>query len=289
MSRLSKFLLIFFIIIPLCLWGLIVMVGSMLPEKSEVIGLTVPQPKPRPGYELIYPEVYAMGPDKGIFYYISDKRQVVYRYDAERYLELQGENCEGLIWYHDDKNNIHTRIDETFYTKDKLPKFEYYNPGHAYIAVPTQDLTAVMYSLDGGKTFIKGTVPSYSAVSGDEIERFIGIDDKPLTVNFEDIHPKDSSAYNHKITISGNTGYFILKNGDVIFGETVFFNPHSDLKQEYQILRHPIQDESVKLGGMYWEIYHDPAYIERVEASKNIKVEPYQGWDRIRCEIGAEK
>ena len=31
------------------------------------------------------------------------------------------------------------------------------------------------------------------------------------------------------------------------------------------------------------------ARIERITDARNIKLEPYQGWDKIRCEIGAEK
>ena len=31
------------------------------------------------------------------------------------------------------------------------------------------------------------------------------------------------------------------------------------------------------------------ARIERITDTRNIKLEPYQGWDKIRCEIGAEK
>ncbi len=31
------------------------------------------------------------------------------------------------------------------------------------------------------------------------------------------------------------------------------------------------------------------ARIERITGARNIKLEPYQGWDKIRCEIGAEK
>jgi hypothetical protein len=288
MKRLIILLLILLVVVPLCLWGLIVKIGSMLPEKSEVIGLTIPSPTPREGYEIIFPEVYAMGPIRSRFYYLSTKRQVVYRYDAQRYLELQGENCEGLIWYHDDEHNIHTRIDETFYTAYKLPKFAYYNPGKEYIAIPTQDLTAVMFSIDGGRTFIKGTVPSYSAVSGDEVERFIGVDDEPLDVSFSDVK-NGSIKFINTMTISGNTGYFILKNGDVIFGETAFYdNTKFPTRQEFQIQQHPI-DNPVKLGGKHWQIYRDPAYIERVEKAKTIQLKPYQNWDRIRCEVGAEK
>ena len=31
------------------------------------------------------------------------------------------------------------------------------------------------------------------------------------------------------------------------------------------------------------------ARIERITGARNIKLEPYQGWDKIRCKIGTEK
>lgn len=291
MKRQINWLLILLIGVPLCLWGLAVVIGSMLPEKREVEGITVPRPIARDGYEIIFPDVYAMGPDKGNFYYLSVKRQIIYRYDTNRYLELQGENCEGLIWYHDELNNIHTRLDEVFFTADKLPKFNYFNPGKEYIGVPTQDLTAVMFSIDGGKVFRKADVTSYAAVPSELIERFIGNDDQPLTVSFKDTKPEDSTRFINTITISGNTGYFILKNGDVIFGETVFYDnkKFKTITQEFHILNHAPEEKSRMFGGYVWEIYHDPVYIDRIENAKKLTPEPYQGWDKIRCEIGAEK
>ncbi|MCX8990851.1 T6SS immunity protein Tli3 family protein, partial [Citrobacter portucalensis] len=36
--------------------------------------------------------------------------QVIYRYDDNRYLELKGYNCEGALWYHDTRRNIHKEL-----------------------------------------------------------------------------------------------------------------------------------------------------------------------------------
>ncbi|MDF7669685.1 hypothetical protein PT276_00460 [Orbaceae bacterium ESL0721] len=263
------------------------MIGSDLPEKEETIGLTIPKPLPREGYDIIFPDRDWYGGiwNRGAFYYVNQKRQVVYRYDADRYLELQGENCEGLIWYHDDANNIHTRIEGAFFTAYKFPKFKYYNPGRNYIAIPTQDLTSIMFSVDGGKSFIKGTVPSYSAVSGDEIDRFIGVDDEPIQVD-----AKDWVRQRKVTTVPGNTGYFILNNGDVIFGETahIYNEDYHSQKQEFRI--YSVSDEYIIFGGGVSGLYDkNPAFIERVEKAKTIQIEPYQGWDRLRCVVGAEK
>ena len=303
-KRLIK-LLICCIVIPGGLWAFIINFGSNLPERyEETTGLDIPMPEPRQGYEIIYPEVIKTSNPNytASFYYLSEKRQVIYRYDADRYLELQGENCEGLIWYHDQAKNIHTRIDKIFFTHDRLPKFNYYNPGKDYIGIPTDDMSAVPFSIDGGKTFYVGEVTDFAANPSEQVERFIGVDDNPLTLQFNDVKKSTMESFINTVTVSGNTGYFILKN-DVLFGETAFYeriglNP----RQSYHSLNGVIDTQTninlylngehlkeVQLFGRYWEIYYKPAYIERITGARNIKLEPYQGWDKIRCEIGAEK
>ena len=297
-------LLICCILIPAGLWAFIIKYGANLPEKyEEITGLDIPMPEPREGYEIIYPDAIRTNDpyDTGSFYYLSEKRQVIYRFDAERYLELQGENCEGLIWYHDQAKNIHTRINKVFFTHDRLPKFNYYNPGKDYIAIPTDDMSAVPFSIDGGKTFYTGKVTSFAAKPSEQVERFIGVDDKPLILQFTDVKKSTMEGFINTITVSGNTGYFILKN-DVVFGDTVFMQMFERPQQTFHSLNGVINTKAninlylngenmigVQKFGRYWEIYYKPAYIERLTNARHIKLEPYQGWDKIRCEIGAEK
>ena len=296
-------LLICCIIIPAGLWAFIIKYGANLPEKyEEITGLDIPMPEPRQGYEIIYPDaIKTSNPNyTASFYYLSEKRQVIYRFDAERYLELQGENCEGLIWYHDQAKNIHTRINKVFFTHDKLPKFNYYNPGKGYIAIPTDDMSAVPFSIDGGKTFYIGDVTDFAAYPSEQVERFIGADDSPLTLQFKDVD-EYMRGFINTISVSGNTGYFILKN-DVVFGDTVFMQMFERPQQTFHSLSGVINTKTninlylkgknmkgVQRFGSYWEIYYKPAYIERLTNARHIKLEPYQGWDKIRCEIGSEK
>ena len=297
-------LLICCILIPAGLWFFTISFGANLPERyQETTGLDIPMPEPRQGYEIIYPDAIRTNDrhDTGSFYYLSEKRQVIYRFDAERYLELQGENCEGLIWYHDQTKNIHTRINKVFFTHDKLPKFNYYNPGKDYIAIPTDDMSAVPFSIDGGKTFYTGDVTSFAAKPSEQVKRFIGVDDSPLTLQFTDVKKSTMESFINTITVSGNTGYFILKN-DVVFGDTVFWQMFKYPQQTFHSLNGVINTKAninlyldgehlgeVQQFGRYWEIYYKPAYIERLTNARHIKLEPYQGWDKIRCEIGAEK
>lgn len=299
MKRTLISLFVYCIVIPACLWGGIVTIGSILPEHYDMQGLDIPMPAPKAGYEMIYPEVIKTDNPMytASFYYLSENQQVIYRYDADRYLTLQGESCEGLIWYHDDLKNIHTRIDEVFFTRDRLPTFNYYNPGKDYIGIPTNDMSTVLFSIDSGKTFLEGYVTSFAAKPSKKIERFIGVDDSPLTIEFSDVD-KVMRRFTNSITVSGNTGYFIT-NDDVVFGDTVFYEMFSHPEQSFHSLNGIDTSLDLTKGldstrgiqqfGRYWEIYYKPAYLERITSARNIKLEPYQGWDRIRCEIGVEK
>jgi len=263
-------LLICCILIPAGLWFFTISFGANLTERyQETTGLDIPMPEPRQGYEIIYPDVIRTNDrhDTGSFYYLSEKRQVIYRFDAERYLELQGENCEGLIWYHDQAKNIHTRINKVFFTHDRLPKFNYYNPGKDYISIPTDDMSAVPFSIDGGKTFYVGDVTSFAAKPSEQVERFIGVDDNPLTLQFTDVKKSTMEGFINTITVSGNTGYFILKN-DVLFGDTVFLQMFRYPQQTFHSLNGVIDTQTninlylkgknmseIQQFGSYWEIW----------------------------------
>lgn len=291
MKQKLKTLCIMFLAVP---FGLIMVLSIFAPFPStDPMPLMPPKPIPKKGYELLHSVARNGDVLDDSFYYVSNKRQVIYRFDAERYLELQGENCSGLIWYHDDKNNIHTRITKRFYTAYHLPKFKYYNPGKQYIAIPTDDLSDFVFSIDGGRHFLKARVSPMAAVPGNEVDYFIGVDDSPIEAIYDS--PRKNNV---PISISGNTGYFILKNSDVIFGASYRYDKFDDKRgnswwntQTFYPLA-AFTDERVRDGskfGTYIKLMDSQAYQARVNSIKNVKPQPYQGWDRIRCEIGAEK
>ena len=282
-------LFITLVVIPV---GSVVILSDIAPfPPTEPMPLMPPKPEPRDGYQLFYSFAQNGEVLDDSFYYVSTKRQVIYRYDADRYLELQGENCSGHIWFHDDKNNIHTLIQKRFYTAYDLPKYHYYNPGKQYIAIPTQNLTDFAMSVDGGRHFITARVSPMAAVPGDEVDFFIGVDDSPIQGIYS-----EPGKRNAPITISGNTGYFVLKNGEVIFGASYNYD---DIDYGHGLKVYPVyypsaafSDERIRDGsnfGAYDRLIDNQEYKNRVESIKHIQPEPYQGWDKIRCEVGAEK
>ncbi|MCX8605378.1 hypothetical protein J3U29_02385, partial [Gilliamella sp. B3825] len=98
------------------------------------------------------------------------------------------------------------------------------------------------------------------------------------------------------LTISGNTGYFVLKNGEVIFGESYRYNK---IDYGHGLKMYPVyypsaafSDKRIKGGSKFGAFSHlmdNQEYKNRIYSIKNIQPEPYQGWDKIRCEVGAEK
>jgi hypothetical protein len=292
MKQKLKTLCIMFLAVP---FGLIMVLSIFAPFPStDPMPLMPPKPIPKKGYELLHSVARNGDVLDDSFYYVSNKRQVIYRFDAERYLELQGENCSGLIWYHDDKNNIHTRITKRFYTAYHLPKFKYYNPGKQYIAIPTDDLSDFVFSIDGGRHFLKADVSPMAAVPGNEVDYFIGVDDSPVIATYY----KSYKSPDEPISVSGNTGYFVLKNNDVIFGASYGYDDidynkgNSWLNTQTFYPLAAFTDKRVRDGskfGAYKKVMDSQAYQARVNSIKNVKPQPYQGWDRIRCEIGAEK
>lgn len=79
-------------------------------------------------------------------------RQVVYRFDAYRYLTLEGYGCEGAINYVDDKRGIDSPMIEQF-ARVFLPRFVHADDNGNFIFVPYHEPSAFRVSYDQGKTF----------------------------------------------------------------------------------------------------------------------------------------
>ncbi|HHE4950317.1 TPA: hypothetical protein ACPEUZ_004243, partial [Citrobacter braakii] len=68
--------------------------------------------------------------------------QVIYRYDDNRYLELKGFNCEGALWYHDTKRNIHKELVNGVYSTYQIFTGVYIHPSDKYILIPRWEPSA---------------------------------------------------------------------------------------------------------------------------------------------------
>ena len=79
--------------------------------------------------------------------------QVVYRYDDNRYLELKGFDCEGALWYHDTRRNIHKELVNGVYSTYQIFSGVYIHPSDKYILIPRWEPGAYKISKDYGQTW----------------------------------------------------------------------------------------------------------------------------------------
>ncbi|MCC4115385.1 hypothetical protein LLG90_08500 [Aromatoleum toluclasticum] len=79
-------------------------------------------------------------------------KQVVYRFDAHRYLTLEGYGCEGAINYVDDQRGIDSPMIEQF-ARVFLPRFVHADDDGNFVFVPYHEPSAFRVSYDHGKTF----------------------------------------------------------------------------------------------------------------------------------------
>ncbi|WP_345769036.1 T6SS immunity protein Tli3 family protein [Citrobacter amalonaticus] len=79
--------------------------------------------------------------------------QVIYRFDDHRYLELEGFYCEGALWYNDTQKGIRAEVVARDTPIFRISFFKYVHPSEKYIAIPWDDLSAILISKDYGQTW----------------------------------------------------------------------------------------------------------------------------------------
>ncbi|TBL90923.1 hypothetical protein EYY95_03655, partial [Hafnia alvei] len=129
-------------------------------------------------------------------------QQVIYRFDDHRYLVLIGYNCEGALWFIDKKNGIETVAADRFF---QLSSFKFVHPSTKYIAIPVRDLSEILISKDGGRTFIPREQAHFSPGGGAK-----KYSDGPVR---EDVV---------SFTVVGDRGYFMTKQGDLYLSSAPF-------------------------------------------------------------------
>ncbi|MBR7976764.1 hypothetical protein KDX01_27065 [Burkholderia vietnamiensis] len=110
--------------------------------------------------------------------------QVIYRFDDHRWLELKGWDCEGAVWYVDARHQIRTEVVSQFY---RIFFFKYIHQSERYIAIPFQDMSAIMVSRDGGRTFGPDAAIYWDDLAAkpydhrptpEEVTQFVVVDDR---------------------------------------------------------------------------------------------------------------
>lgn len=176
--------------------------------------------------------------------------QVIYRFDEHRWLELTGWGCEGALWYVDSKQGIRSEPTSQFF---RISFFEYIHPSERYIAIPLDDLSGILVSRDGGRTWnidahlfvldsgrYQGHIPTQG-----EVSRFVVVDDR---------------------------GYIATKDGRLIESST----PVGDA-WGLNYIDYPAPGDEHALAD-----YERPDFQDMKSSIPAVK--DYKGWTQMRCD-----
>ncbi|WP_313083622.1 hypothetical protein [Atlantibacter sp.] len=222
--------------------------------------------------------------------------QVIYRYNESRYLELIGYNCEGKLWYHDNKLNIHKEIYDGIFVAYRIFTGVYVHPSEKYILIPAWEPDAYSISRDYGQTWQTATyMAPYPPL--EKSEEGYGVD-RPDGKNIKRIVVVNDQAF-----ITTNIGHLYmssypfedprLKPGgpgvDYTFIDTD--NPKGEL------IKGHIRPEApgYAWGAVVFMKEGLPNLVDGFKANyqnlpdKEPEVKNYQGWDHMRCSMDAGK
>ncbi|WP_322028904.1 hypothetical protein [Paraburkholderia sp. J76] len=182
--------------------------------------------------------------------------QVVYRFDDHRWLELTGWKCEGALTYVDSKQNIRTIASPQFY---RIVLFPYIHPSERYIAIPFADMSAIMVSRDGGRTFRP------------DARVWVGLHNR-----YGDSDPTASDV--RQFVVVDDRGYIETKNGRVLQSSLPIGQHWGQWFIDY-----PLTESDKNLT-----LYDDPGFQDMKNTVP--KVNNYSGWSRMTCDpdVGLE-
>ncbi|PXW23053.1 T6SS immunity protein Tli3 family protein [Paraburkholderia caballeronis] len=177
--------------------------------------------------------------------------QVVYRFGDHRWLELKGWMCEGALTYVDAKQGIRTEAAPQFY---RIVFFPYIHPSERYIAIPLDDLSGILISRDGGRTFES----AFGQIA-------IGFRNR---YGEERPHPEDVKQF----VVVDDRGYIETKNGRVLQSSLPIGDYWGLAYIDYPWAP---SDETMTL-------YDQPGFQDM--KSKAPEVKGYTGWTHMKCD-----
>jgi hypothetical protein len=231
--------------------------------------------------------------------------QIIYRYDDNRYLELKGFNCDGALWYHDNKRSIHKEIYDGIFASFRIFTGEYIHPSDKYIFIPEWEPGAYTISKDYGQTW---EVASYiSPFQGQERNSEGNMVDRPEGKEIKRVVVVNNQAF---ITTSQNHLYMSsypfddprLKPG----GPGIDYKYFDDTYYLYRPGKHKSKGKYVdahmrpESPGAAWGtvVFMKAALAHLTEGykanyqnlpDKEPEVVGYKGWTRMRCDLDAGK
>lgn len=231
--------------------------------------------------------------------------QVIYRYDDNRYLELKGFDCEGALWYHDTRRNIHKELVNGVYSTYQIFSGVYIHPSDEYILIPRWEPDAYKISKDYGQTW---QVADYMASSralernsdgvmrdypeGKEIKRVVVVNNQAFITTSKNHLYMSSYPFDDPRLKPGGPGIDYQ-----YFDDTYYLYRPGKHKSSGEYVNAHIRPES---PGYAWGmvIFMKKGLDNLVESEKanyqNLpdkepEVVGYKGWTRMRCDMDAGK
>ena len=231
--------------------------------------------------------------------------QVIYRFDDNRYLELKGYNCEGALWYHDGKRNIHKELIDGRFASFRIFSETYIHPSDKYIFIPNWEPTAYLISKDYGQTWKVATYmasfPSMERNSdgvmrdrpeGKEIKRVVVVNNQAFISTAQGHLYMSSYPFDDPRLAPGGPGIDYQ-----FFDDTYYLYRPGKHKSRGEYVDAHIRPES---PGYAWGmvIFMKKGLDNLVESEKanyqNLpdkepEVVGYKGWTRMRCDMNVGK
>ncbi|EJB8474045.1 hypothetical protein MW376_004204 [Citrobacter freundii] len=231
--------------------------------------------------------------------------QIIYRYDDNRYLELKGYNCEGALWYHDIRKNIHKELYDGIFASFRIFSWIYIHPSDKYIFIPEWEPGAYTISKDYGQTWQVATYMSPS--QGQEKNSDGNMVDRP-----EGKEIKRVVVVNNQAFISTAQGHLYMSSYPFDDPRLAPGGPGIDY-QFFDDTYYLYRPGKHKSSGKYVDGHTSPEFPGRawgtvvfMKASlahltegykanyqnlpdKEPEVVGYKGWTRMRCDMNAGK
>ena len=237
-------------------------------------------------------------------------KQVIYRFDDHRYLELEGFRCEGALWYVDTKRAIRSEVVARDTPIFRISFFKYIHPSERYISIPWGDFSGFIVSKDYGQTWGDGR---FSPGGGADPHAY-GSKGKRIPAREDDygmtaIPGEDTSPIRKDVvsmTVVNDQAFILTRWGDLYISSKPFDDPRLNpggkgIPYTYKDYNGVLQHDRLKPGssGMDWgweytswnsvdgpEHWITDAHKPNWQniPNKVPEVKNYTGWDHMRCD-----
>ncbi|MNC03706.1 hypothetical protein D3C75_511230 [compost metagenome] len=211
--------------------------------------------------------------------------QVIYRFDDHRYLELEGFNCEGALWYNDTQRNIRSEVLERDSPIFRISFFRYVHPSEKYISIPWDDLSGLLISKNYGQTWGRarfapgGGAVQYGASGPEsgEVDSFTVVNDQGFIQTKSGHLYMSSKPFDDPRMMPGGSGIDYTYDG-----EKHHLRPRYNGTDDNSYWGKNYTSWASVQGEHSWKTFAYETNWQNIP-NKVPEVKNYTGWDRMKC------